>query len=440
MNILVIGSGGREHAITWKLKQSPRVKEIYCAPGNGGIAQMAQCIDIDAADMAGLLDFALQKKIDLTVVGPEAALAKGIVDQFSQNGLKVFGPTQAAAQLEASKAFAKEFMQRHHIPMAHYEIFDSIKRAFEHIDTMRESTFPVVIKADGLAAGKGVIICSSPLEAKTAVQDMMERKVFKEAGNKVVIEEYLQGEEVSILAVSDGEDFVLFESSQDHKRIFDNDQGPNTGGMGAYSPVPMVSQKLAEEIKKKIIAPVIHGMKEEKMPFKGILYAGLMITSQGPYVLEFNVRFGDPEAQAVIPRLRSDLLEVILAVCEGGVNRIRLDWDRRSCVCVVVSSGGYPGVYETGKEIFGLGKDSANDGTIVFHAGTQQKNGRFFTSGGRVLGVTALGNDLEEAIKKAYTRLAQIHFGEAFFRKDIGAKALRQEHKKTRPQEHKKRH
>lgn len=425
MNILVIGSGGREHALVWKLKTSPLVKEIFCAPGNAGIAKQAKCVSIDPNDIPGLLKFALENKIDLTVVGPEGPLVAGIVDEFQKYGLKIFGPTKTAAQLEASKIFAKEFMRRHKIPTADFQVFDNAEKAVRYLKSLREADYPRVIKADGLCAGKGVVICSSLEEANRAVGEMLDQKIFKDAGSRVVIEECLKGIEVSILAISDGQDFVLLDSAQDHKRIFDDDLGPNTGGMGAYSPTPFISKELYKEISVRVIAPVIWGMNKEGAPFQGILYAGLMLTANGPAVLEFNVRFGDPETQAILPRLQNDLAAVMLAGCQGDLSTIRLKWDPRFCVCVVVSSGGYPGAYQTGKEIRGLEPNLNEQDTVVFHAGTKFLNGKVLTDGGRVLGVTALGNTMEEAIKKVYAAVERVQFEKRFFRRDIGAKALR---------------
>ncbi len=425
MKILIIGSGGREHALAWKIKQSPRVKTIYCAPGNGGIADLAECVDlpIDGKDhFAALLDFAKKQSIDLTVVGPEAALVAGIVDIFEKEGLKIFGPSQAAAQLEGSKVFAKDFMHRFSIPTAIFRTFDNPDEAKRFLS---RAQFPIVVKADGLAAGKGVVLCPTKEQAEEALFQIMEEKVFKEAGQKVVIEECLTGEEVSILAISDGENFRLLPAAQDHKRIFDDDIGPNTGGMGAYSPVPFVSDAFIKQIEARVIEPTIRGMRKEGHPFKGILYAGIMLTMDGPRVLEFNVRLGDPETQVILPRLKSDLLEVLLASCEGRLKDMKLDWDRRSCVCVVMSSGGYPGNYESGKEISGLDRAAGLTEIFVFHAGTKKEGQRILTSGGRVLGVTALGDGVEATIKKVYTAVEKITFDRCFFRRDIGAKALK---------------
>jgi phosphoribosylamine--glycine ligase len=422
MKVLIIGSGGREHVLAWKLRQSPQLTKLYCAPGNGGIAEIAECVNIKAEDINALVEFAKGKTIDLTVVGPEAPLAAGIVDAFEKENLRIFGPTKRAAQLEGSKVFAKEFMYRYNIPTAGFEIFDSLKEAEAFL---KKVDFPVVVKADGLAAGKGVVICNNLSEAQTALNEIMREKIFKEAGNRVVIEEYLKGEEASILALSDGMDYVILESSQDHKRIFDDDQGPNTGGMGAYSPAPAVTDPVLRKVESRIIDPVIRGMRREGNPFKGVLYAGIMITDRGPFVLEFNVRFGDPETQVVLPRLKNDLLEIIVAACEGRLSDTELSWDKRSCVCVVMSSGGYPGKYDTGKEIKGLEGFEKSTDTMIFHAGTKKEGKKILTAGGRVLGATSLGKNIEEAIDKAYRAVEQIQFDRRFFRRDIGAKAIR---------------
>jgi len=418
MKVLVVGSGGREHILVWKIAQSSKVKKIYCAPGNGGIADIAECIDIKADNIKALVKFAKSKKIDLTVVGPEAPLVEGIVDAFEKEGLKIFGPSKQAAQLEGSKTFAKEFMQTWDIPTAAFEAFSDINEAEAVLDQVE---YPVVVKADGLAAGKGVYICETKEDAQKALDQIMNEKIFKEAGKEVVIEECLGGEEASILAISDGKNYVVLDSSQDHKRIFDEDLGPNTGGMGAYSPASVVTPSILRLIDAYIIKPTIDGMREEGNPFKGVLYAGIMITEEGPKVLEFNVRFGDPETQAILPRLKNDLVDIMFASCEGTLDGVELNWDQRNCVCVVMSSGGYPGKYEKGKEITGLDVD---ENTIIFHAGTKKEGERIVTSGGRVLGVTSLGNGIEDAINKAYEQVEKVKFDRCFFRRDIGAKAL----------------
>ena len=418
MNVLVIGAGGREHALCWKIKQSAKVKKLYCAPGNGGISQIAECVNINVDDVNLLLQFALQKKIDLTVVGPEVSLVAGIVDAFVQKGLKIFGPSQAAAELEGSKVYAKEFMNRRHIPTAAYKIFRDAALA---LDYLKEAQFPLVIKADGVAAGKGVYVCADLSKAKIAIDEIMVQKIFGDSGNEIVIEECLQGPEVSVLAVCDGKHFFVMPTSQDHKRIFDDDLGPNTGGMGAFSPSPLVTAEVLDQIIAKIIEPTIRGMYQEGNPFKGILFAGLMLTPDGPKALEFNVRFGDPETQSILPRLQSDIVEMFLAACDGRLHEIKVRWDERPCICVVIASGGYPGKYQNGFAIHGLDEIKDED-TVVFHAGTKNDGGVLVTNGGRVLGVTALGRNLEAAVTKAYNAVCNIEFEHMFFRRDIGKK------------------
>ena len=425
MNVLVIGAGGREHALCWALKKSTKVQRLYCAPGNAGIAHIAECVNIGVEDIDGLLKFAFEKKIDLTVVGPEASLVKGIVDTFSTKGLKIFGPSQEAAQLEGSKAFCKEFMHRRNIPTAVYKIFEGPGAALDFLD---EAQFPLVVKADGIAAGKGVYVCANLKEAKAAVDDIMVHKVFGEAGNRVVIEECLVGQEASVLAVSDGKHFFVLPTAQDHKRIFDDDIGPNTGGMGTFSPNPLVTPQVLDGIIARVIEPAIRGMYQEGVPFKGILYAGIMLTADGPKTLEFNVRFGDPETQCILPRLKSDLVDILLAACEGRLNEIKVKWDERACVCVVIASGGYPGKYQNGYPISGLDKITDED-AVVFHAGTKNEGGQLLTNGGRILGVTALGGNLEKARAAAYEAVEHIKFERMFFRRDIGVKMIKQHSK-----------
>jgi phosphoribosylamine--glycine ligase len=423
MKILVVGSGGREHALVWKIAQSPKVKRLYAAPGNAGIGELAECVDIKAEDIEGLTRFAKDNKIDLTVVGPEAPLVAGIVDIFQKEGLKVFGPTQKAAQLEASKVFAKELMAKYNVPTADFKIFDNASEAKKYIEKIGA---PCVVKADGLAQGKGVIVAKTVDEVKQAVKSIMEDKIFGEAGNRVIIEDCLEGEEASIIVITDSKEVIPLASSQDHKRVFDGDTGPNTGGMGAYSPAPVVTPELFREILDKIIYRIIDGLVREGINYKGALYVGIMITKEGPKVLEFNVRFGDPENQAIMPRLKSDLVEVMLATIEGRLSRIRtLNWESRACICVVCASGGYPGNYEKGKEIFGLDEVAKMEDIVVFHAGTKKEDSKIVTSGGRVLGVTALGEDIKEAIDRAYQAIEKLHFKNIHFRKDIGYKALR---------------
>ena len=423
MQVLVIGSGGREHTLVWKLAQSHKVKKIYCAPGNGGISRHAELVDIKAEDIEGLLKFTKDKKIDLVVVGPERPLALGIVDIFTAEGIKIFGPTKELAKMESSKAFSKELMKKFGVPTADFKIF---KNADEAKDYIRTKGVPIVIKADGLAFGKGVIVAKEKEEALGAVANMMDFKVFGGAGDTVVIEECLEGEEASILIISDGKDYVCLASSQDHKRVFDEDKGPNTGGMGAYSPAPIVTDELFAEIKDKVLSPMINGLAKEGKAYKGVLYAGLMITKEGPRVLEFNVRFGDPEAQAILPRLKTDLVDIIEASISGNLASLgELEWKKEPCVCVVMASGGYPGDYKKGLEIKGLDEAEALKDVIVFHAGTKAQEGKVISEGGRVLGVTALGSNIEDAINRSYEAAAKINFEGAYYRHDIGAKALR---------------
>jgi len=422
MRILVIGSGGREHALVWKIAQSKLVDKIFCAPGNAGILQQAECVEIKVEDIPVLLDFARREKIDLTVVGPESPLALGIVDEFIHNGLKVFGPNKKAAQLEASKVFAKELMAKYNIPTAAFKIFDNPDEAKKYIEKIGA---PCVVKADGLAQGKGVVVTKTVEEAKQAVTQMMQEKIFGAAGNRVIVEECLEGQEASILVISDGQEVITLASSQDHKRIFDGDQGPNTGGMGAYSPAPVVTPQLFKEILQSIAYKTIDGLSKEGIDYKGVLYAGVMLTKNGPKTLEFNVRFGDPETEAILPRLKSDLLEAMLAVAEGKLSRLRpFAWNSRACVCVVCASGGYPGNYEKGKEIHGLGEAAKIKDIVVFHSGTKKQSDKVVTNGGRVLGVTGLGSTIKEAIDYTYKAVEKIKFEGMHYRKDIGARAL----------------
>ena len=434
MKILVIGSGAREHAIIWKLKQSLRRPKIYSAPGNGGIAGDAELADIPADDVKGLLGLALKEKIDLTIVGPEIALAQGITDKFMHKGLNIFGPTREMALLESSKAYSKETMKRLNIPTANFEIFDTPDRAMDFVNSPRlfATHYPIVVKADGLAAGKGVVICKNRQEARVTIEDMMVRKAFGRAGEKIIIEECLKGEEASILVVSDGLNVIPLASSQDHKRIFDGDKGPNTGGMGAYSPAPVVTDEIHRRIMNETISPLLSGLAKENKFYKGVLYAGIMITKDGPKVLEFNVRFGDPEAQAILPRLETDLIDLCFASIEDKIDEIKLKWKNKSSVCVVLASGGYPGEYKKGFEILGL-EDALREGspdTYIFHAGTERRaagDGRraaIVTSGGRVLNIVSLGDNIRQAIDKVYKAVSKIKFEGAHYRKDIGHRAL----------------
>lgn len=419
-NILVIGSGGREHALVWKLKQSKHVDKIYCAPGNAGIAQVASIVEIKPEDIRGLADFSEKNKIDLTVVGPEVPLVAGIVDEFEERGLKIFGPSRLAAQLEGSKVFSKEFMKRNNIPTADFKVFDDANKAKQYIENIGAS---VVAKADGLAAGKGVIVCKSAQEALDAVNKIMIEKAFGDSGKKIVIEELLKGEEASILALTDGKDFATLLPSQDHKRIGDNDSGPNTGGMGAYAPSPLIDDELSEKIQKDIIEPTIEGMRKNRTPFKGCLYVGVMVTESGPKVLEYNCRFGDPEAQPVLSLLDTDFYEILEASANGNMSSIEIKNKSGAACCVVMASGGYPGNYEKGKVIQGL--DNIPKDVFVFHAGTVLKEGKIVTSGGRVLGVTGIGKDIKSAIDTAYIGVEKIKWDNEYHRTDIGKKALR---------------
>ena len=421
MKVLVVGGGGREHALVWKIAQSPKVTKVYCAPGNAGISQQATIVPIKANDLNGLLEFALKERIDLAVVGPEDPLTRGIVDLFESKGLFIFGASRKAAEIEGSKAFAKEMMKKYHIPTAFYEIFEKRDDAVKYI---RKCGAPIVVKADGLAAGKGVIICKSVEEAIQAVDEIMVKKVFGEAGNRVVVEEYLVGEEASYIAFTDGKAILPLASSQDHKAIFDGDQGPNTGGMGAYSPAPVVTDEVHERIIEKILRPIIYGMGEEGRPYKGVLYAGLMIHEAHAKVLEFNARFGDPETQPVLMRMKGDIIPILEACMKGTLSQHRIEWDNRSSVCVVMASKGYPGDYDKGKVITGLKEVSRMEGVFVFHAGTALKDGQMITNGGRVLGVTGLGEDIPRAIEKTYQAVKKISWDGVYYRTDIGQKAL----------------
>ena len=421
MRVLVVGSGGREHALAWKMSQSKKVDNIFCAPGNGGIKEIAEIVPIKADDIEGLLNFAKQNKIDLTLVGPEVPLVKGIVDIFSREGLKVFGPSKELAMLEGSKIFAKETMKRFNVPTADFMVFSDAKEAKKYL---KETAMPVVVKADGLAAGKGVIVAKTIEEAEEAIDSMLVKRIFGSSGEKIIIEKCLEGEEASILVFSDGRNILPLVSSQDHKRIFDNDKGPNTGGMGAYSPAPIVSGKIFNEIIEKVFRPVIDGFSKEGKFYRGVLYGGIMITKKGPMVLEFNVRFGDPETQAILPRLKSDLVDAITACIDGDLDKVDLEWDDRPCLCIVCASKGYPGSYEKHKEIRGLGEVEKLKDAEVFHAGTALEDGKIFTSGGRVLGVTALGNDIKSSKKNAYDAAKKINFEGMQYRNDIGDKAI----------------
>ena len=422
MKVLVLGSGGREHALVWKLRQSARVSQLYCAPGNGGIADDAECVAADLKSLDSITALAGRLQPDLTVVGPELPLTLGVVDEFTRRGWPAFGPTQAAAQLESSKSFAKEFLQRHHIPTAPFAICDSneqVRSALGHFHT------PVVVKADGLAAGKGVVIAKSKEEAASVAAEMLSGKMLGEAGARVVLEECLTGDELSFLVFSDGERVAPLVGAQDHKRVGDGDSGPNTGGMGAYSTADIVDDQMRDWLVHHIAQPVVAGMKAEGAEFKGVLYCGLMMTARGPMVLEFNCRFGDPETQPILMRLESDLTEALEASIEGRISDGDFKWSKDAAVCVVMSSGGYPGTYEVGKRIDGLDEAGAITGVKVFHAGTSKRDGIYYTAGGRVLGVTARAADLETAVARAYEACGKISFDGAHYRRDIAGRALK---------------
>ena len=432
MKVLVVGKGGREHTLAWKIAQSPRVKKIYAAPGSPGMAQHAECVDIlvDAsisdmekmqAEIDRLRDFALQQQIDLTVVGPEDVLSAGIVDRFAEKGLKVFGPTAAAARIESDKVFSKNLMADIGVPSALHRTFTNSAEAICYVE---EQGAPIVVKASGLAAGKGAIVAQTEEEAIQALRSILDERIFGNAGNEVVIEEFMEGEEASFFAITDGRDYVTLVSSQDHKAIYDGDKGPNTGGMGAYSPAPVLTPELIRQSEDRIIRPVLDEMQRRSCPFQGVLYCGLMIDVKGPRVVEFNCRFGDPEAQVILPMLETDLVDLIEAACDGRLNEIEIKNTDGAAVCVVMASGGYPGPYETGKEIGGLEQFAGRQDLVVFHAGTARHEDRLVTTGGRVLGVTAVAGDIAAAVEKAYKAADQISFEKAYFRRDIAHRAL----------------
>lgn len=417
MKILVVGGGGREHTILWKLAQSPKKPELYCAPGNGGISQIAACVDIAATDIENMVAFAKREKMDLVVVAPDDPLAMGMVDALEAEGIRAFGPRKNAAIIEASKAFSKELMKKYHIPTAEYETFSDAEQALEYVKTAK---IPLVVKADGLALGKGVLICKTRQEAEQAVRQVMLDKAFGAAGNTVVIEEFLEGPEVSVLTFTDSHTILPMASAQDHKRARDNDEGLNTGGMGTFSPTPKYTPEIQQQVEREIILPTVDALNAEDRPFKGVIFFGLMLTKDGPKLLEYNARFGDPEAQSVLFRMKNDLLEIFEAVIEERLSEVALEFEPGAAVCVVMASGGYPEHYEKGKEISGL--EEVSDGVVVFHAGTKLENGKFYTSGGRVLGVVAKGADMQAARKIAYENVEKIHFEGAQYRKDIGIK------------------
>ena len=424
MKVLVIGSGGREHALAWKLKQSRQVSRVYCAPGNGGMAGLARCVPISATDTPGLVNFARQEGIDLTVVGPELPLVEGVADAFAQAGLSLVGPSSKAARLEGSKVFAKKLAQSKGIPSADSAVFSSAEQALGHL---RDRQYPAVIKADGLAGGKGVTVVHNYPEAEKAVAAAMVEKRFGSAGESIIVEDFLAGEEVSFIGLVDGATILPLASSQDHKPIGDGDTGPNTGGMGAYSPAPILSEEVNRRIIKDIIEPAVEGLKEQGIDYRGVIYAGLMLVGQQPYLLEFNVRFGDPETQPILMRLTGDLASMLIALVQGKLHQVKVDWDNRSSVCVVMTSPGYPGSYAKGMAVQGLEQVESQPDVQVFHAGTKLTEKGMVTDGGRVLGVTALGKGLKEAVDRAYAAVDKIHWEGAYCRRDIGWRGLAHE-------------
>jgi phosphoribosylamine---glycine ligase len=426
MKVLVIGSGGREHALVWKLKQSPKVSELYCAPGNPGIGELAELVPVKSDDIDGIFRFAKKNRIDLTVVGPEIPLVGGIVDVFVKNGMRIFGPAKSAAELEGSKVFAKQFMKKYGVPTAAFEIFrrSDFDRAKEFI---MAHPAPLVLKADGLAAGKGAVVCPTTGEALNVLDDFFTKNIFGDAGAQIVVEEFMEGEEASVFILTDGEHFKFLSPAQDHKQILDGDTGKNTGGMGAYAPAPVVTKKILQTVEKKIVVPVLQGMKAEGRTYKGCLYVGLMITAGGPKVVEFNCRFGDPEAQVILPLIDGDLFDILTSCTNGSLNASGMKLHDATAVCVVIASRGYPDRYETGKIISGLESVRHDEGVVVFHAGTKEEKNDVVTAGGRVLGVTAIGfgHDLEGTINAAYSAVKRITFDGAYYRSDIGMKGLK---------------
>lgn len=421
MRVLVVGGGGREHALAWKIQQSPRVEKVYCAPGNAGIAEIAEVVPVAADDVAGLLRFAREREVDLTVVGPELPLVLGLADEFQAAGLKVFGPTRDGARLEGSKSFAKELMRRWNIPTGYFSVFDDPDEAKRFV---AEVGVPVVIKVDGLAAGKGVLVCEDIREAEQAIDEILVSRLFGDAGARVVIEEYLEGEEVSFIFLTDGVSVLPFPSSQDHKRLLDGDQGPNTGGMGAYSPAPMLTAEIQARVMADIVLPIVQALRAQKIDYRGVLYAGLMLTSAGPKVLEFNARFGDPECQALMMRLESDLVDLLCACVDQNLGEVAPVWDEGAAACVVLAAAGYPGTVEKGRVIHGLAEVADMADVMVFHAATARRQLQYVTNGGRVLSVTARGRDVAEAVERAYAAVSKIHFEGMQYRHDIGRRGI----------------
>ncbi|HXV18870.1 MAG TPA: phosphoribosylamine--glycine ligase [Candidatus Omnitrophota bacterium] len=422
MKVLVIGNGGREHAICWKLSQSPKLTKLYCAPGNAGIGEVAENVDIPAKDQEGLLKFCKAKGVELVVVGPEAPLVEGIVDRFEKEGIKIFGPSKFAAQLEGSKAFSKEMMKKLGIPTADFQVFTSLEPAMDYV---AKKGVPIVVKVDGIAGGKGVSVAQSMPKAMEAIHRAMVKKAFGKAGEKIIVEECLEGQEASVIAVTDGMAVKLLASSQDHKRIFEGDHGPNTGGMGAYSPTPVITDAMERDITEKVFVPIVNEMRALGHPFKGFLYAGIMVTADGFKVLEFNTRLGDPETQVILPRLKNDLLEVLLATVEERLGPVHLQWSEEDCVCVVIASEGYPEEYEVGKRIAGIAAAREDSHIHIFHSGTKTQEGHLVTAGGRVLGVSGSGRGIFEALSRTYTAVDKIFFDKMYYRKDIGHRAAR---------------
>lgn len=425
MKVLVVGSGGREHALIWKIFQSERVEKIYVAPGNDGMSDLAERVDIASDDIKGLADWVEKEGIDLTVVGPEKPLVEGIVDEFESRGLKIFGPNKEAARIEGSKVFAKNILEKYNIPTAEYEVFTEPADAMNYLE---RAEYPLVIKAEGLAAGKGVFIATNKEKAFDAVEKIMADRIFGDAGDRIVIEDFLEGEEVSVLAFTDGKTILPMSPAQDHKAIFDGDEGPNTGGMGAYSPTPFVNEECEREICEKILKPSIAAFEKEGLKYKGILYCGLILTDTGPKVLEFNARLGDPETQVIIPRLKNDLVDILELVVEERLDQIELEWDERAAVCVVLASGGYPIDYKTGYKIEGLNGLGKYDNVLIFHAGTRLEGEDYLTDGGRVLGITVLGDGLIDAISQAYDCVDEVYFEDMHYRTDIGYRVMKEDY------------
>ncbi|MCF8008406.1 MAG: phosphoribosylamine--glycine ligase [Halanaerobiales bacterium] len=417
MNVLVVGNGGREHALVWKIYQSERVEKIYVAPGNDGMTDLAERVDIAASDIMTLANWAQKHKIDLTVVGPEKPLVKGIVNEFEKRGLKIFGPNKLAARVEGSKVFAKNTLKKHKIPTAEFEVFTEPEQAMEFL---KVADYPLVIKAEGLAYGKGVVIATGKDKAEDAIKKIMEDKVFGDAGNRIVIENFLEGREVSVMVFTDGKNFVPLEFAQDHKAVFDGDEGPNTGGMGAYSPLPFIDNDLREKIHNEILKPALDAFNQEGLNYKGLLYINIILTDMGPEVLDFNARFGDPETQVVLPRMNNDIIELFERTIEQKLDGIKISWDQRSAVCVILTSAGYPLTFDTGQEILGLEKINRFDNLLVFHAGTTKIGDKFYTAGGRVLGLTVLGSDLDDSISQVYDYIKEVDYEDMHYRTDIG--------------------